>query len=323
MATALPQWLEKATSILTHSGAAHFDEFAACAVLLAHKPGLKIERGNMTDRKLADGRIIVVDMGGVHSPDHGQFDHHQFPRDHEPTCALTLVLEALGLLDAARKFWPWLRFKEVLDSKGPSGAAREAYEFFATQSDDEEYFLRGMNAKSLARAWDQVLAPTMSPVEDAVIRMFRDSNHIRPDGFVHGLMEAIGNDWVTGLKGQSERYDKLKYCVAAKSVAGVEVATVHVMAADRPTLALEKWLRDFRPDVAVTVTYDDRGPGLCLFRRDDPPRVDFSRLEGDRRVTFAHKSGFVAKTVAGLTTKDVEELVAMAALTGEGPPCIS
>ena len=49
----------------------------------------------------------------------------------------------------------------------------------------------------------------------------------------------------------------------------------------------------------VLVSRDNRGPGLALFRREDDPKVDFSVLEGNEAVTFAHKGGFIAKTREG------------------------
>ncbi len=87
-------------------------------------------------------------------------------------------------------------------------------------------------------------------------------------------------------------------------VHGVPVVDATFVAGnDDPVLALEDHCRALeavstgtRGKVAVTVTRDDRGQGLCLFRRNDDPRVDFSRLEGHEGVVFAHKGGFVAKT---------------------------
>ena len=51
---------------------------------------------------------LVVDVGGEHDPERGNFDHHQFPRDHDPVCALSLVLQDLGLYEDARNFCEWL-----------------------------------------------------------------------------------------------------------------------------------------------------------------------------------------------------------------------
>lgn len=71
-------------------------------------------------------------------------------------------------------------------------------------------------------------------------------------------------------------------------------------------MGLEIFLKD-REDVAITITRDDRGDGYSLFRRNDRPRVDFSRIEGLEGVVFAHKGGFVAKVTADA---DVKSLIA-------------
>jgi len=59
---------------------------------------------------------------------------------------------------------------------------------------------------------------------------------------------------------------------------------------------LETWCQQRSVGIAVTVTIDNRGDGLTLYRRHDHPQVDFSRLEDHEAISFAHKNGFVAKT---------------------------
>ena len=43
---------------------------------------------------------------------------------------------------------------------------------------------------------------------------------------------------------------------------------------------------------------DRRGEGYGIARYEDHPRLDFSRVEGQPDVHFAHKSGFMCKTTA-------------------------
>ena len=47
---------------------------------------------------------------------------------------------------------------------------------------------------------------------------------------------------------------------------------------------------------------------MCLFRLNDFDKLDFSRIEKDNRVLFAHKNGFVAKTHNILDTQELTEL---------------
>ena len=74
--------------IVTHPGAAHKDEFLACAFLITQY-GVPIARREPTQSDLAKTDTIVVDVGGSHDPALLNFDHHQFPADH-PRSALFL-----------------------------------------------------------------------------------------------------------------------------------------------------------------------------------------------------------------------------------------
>jgi len=63
--------------------------------------------------------------------------------------------------------------------------------------------------------------------------------------------------------------------------------------------------------VACLVSRSDRpGEGWCLYRYDDHPWLDFSRLDGKPGVIFAHKGGFIAKTANALSKEDALDLVA-------------
>ena len=76
------------------------------AVLLAEHP-VPIVRREPGTADLADPSIAVVDVGDQHDPELGNFDHHQFPRDHPPVCSLSLVLQHLGMYEDARAFCDW------------------------------------------------------------------------------------------------------------------------------------------------------------------------------------------------------------------------
>jgi uncharacterized UPF0160 family protein len=88
--------MNKFSEILTHPGSSHKDEFLACSLLVAVHEA-PIVRREPTQHDLNNPRIAVVDVGGFHQPEMGNFDHHQFPKDHPPTCSLSLVLMEMGL----------------------------------------------------------------------------------------------------------------------------------------------------------------------------------------------------------------------------------
>ncbi|MCX6933342.1 MAG: MYG1 family protein, partial [Verrucomicrobia bacterium] len=111
------------STILTHPGSAHKDEFLACCVLLAEHP-VPIERREPLPNDLADPAVAVVDVGHRHEPALNNFDHHQLAKDHPPTCSLSLVLQHLGLYADARQFCDWLEPAEWFDCRGPIATAK-------------------------------------------------------------------------------------------------------------------------------------------------------------------------------------------------------
>lgn len=62
----------------------------------------------MLEGEVEDEAVALVDIGGSHDPSLSNFDHHHFPREHEPTCALSLVLDSLNLYEDAKTFCDWL-----------------------------------------------------------------------------------------------------------------------------------------------------------------------------------------------------------------------
>ena len=63
------------------------------------------------------------------------------------------------------------------------------------------------------------------------------------------------------------------------------------------------------PPAEISVTYDGRGEGWRLARLNDATGVDFSKLEGDEKIKFAHKTGFIAKTKQRIPVNEVMKLV--------------
>lgn len=74
---------------------------------------------------------------------------------------------------------------------------------------------------------------------------------------------------------------------------------------EEPTRGLEIYCRQLESEPQVIITQDDRGDGLCLFRRNDCPRIDFFKVVEHPDVVFAHKGGFVAKT----KTRNLDEAI--------------
>ncbi len=267
--------------IVTHPGSAHKDEFLACALLLALHP-VPIVRREPTPADLASAAVAVVDVGHRHEPDLNNFDHHQLPKDHPPTCSLSLVLRHLGRYDDARRFCDWLEAAEWFDSRGPIATARWL----------------GVEPAALARL--------ASPVDGTLLRRFAAASRLEPGEPLWEIMRMIGADLLDYLVTLRAR---LEFIAARAEVWTVDLAgrPAEILFLPRteplpedPSLGLEHYLEaaGLAERVVGLVSPDRRSPGYGLSRYRDNPRLDFSRIAAYPDVHFAHARGFVAKTSA-------------------------
>lgn len=267
--------------ILTHPGGSHKDEFLACCLLLAlHR--VPVVRREPSDADLADPATAVVDVGDRHEPHLGNFDHHQFPKDHPPLCALSLVLQHLGLYDDARSFCDWLEPAEWLDTRGPVETSRWL----------------GIGRDTLAKL--------NSPIDVTLLRRFAASTRLDPGDPLWEIMRWIGEDLVAYLRGLRQRLDFIAATGEFWEIASPH-GPFHVLylprtepLPDEPSAGLGRFVES-HPDghrVVGLVYPDRRGGGFGLSRHNDHPGLDFTRIGGLGDVHFAHARGFVAKTSA-------------------------
>lgn len=265
-------------NIVTHPGGAHKDDFLACC-LLAHLHGVPIERREPNDSDLADAATCVVDVGGVHDDDLNNFDHHQFPRDAPPLCALSLVLQNLGLYEDALLFCKWLRPAEWLDTRGPHEAAE----------------LMGIPPTALA--------DLNSPIDISLLNRFSNHTELTPESTIYQVMCMVGEDIVNYVRSLRQRLDYLKQHVQWWAIetdngpiGALFLEQSDEIAAD-PSFGIYAFIDEQEKTSAVdALVYPDRrGAGYGMTRYEDCPRLNFSLIENEDDVRFAHKRGFVAK----------------------------
>ena len=267
--------------ILTHPGSAHKDEFLACCLLIAVH-GVPVVRREPSVADLEDPGTIVVDVGGEHDPSRMNFDHHQFPADADPICALSLVMKHLGIYEDARMFCEWLEPAEWFDTKGPVKTA--------------EWL--GVNRETLAKL--------QSTIDVTIIRRFATCQRLEPGQLIWELMQMIGNDLLYYLKSMRERIqlleEHLHFWEMEKN--GERFQAVFLpridSALDDPSGAMSRYLRSLgmEQDIVAMIYPDRRGNGYGLSRHNDNPRLDFTLIQQEEDVHFAHPRGFVAKTSA-------------------------
>ncbi len=266
-------------AILTHPGSAHKDDFLACCLLIA-RHGLPVWRREPESADLDDPDVLVVDVGGEHAPERGNFDHHQFPADHEPVCSLSLVLQHLGLYEDARNFCEWLEPAEWFDSRGP----------FATAD------WLGIERSVVNRL--------NSPVDITLLRRFAQKRELEPGDPIWEVMRMIGEDLLMYLRNLRERLDYVSAHASVIEVVG-ERGGVKVLfmprtdpMPDDPSSGLARYIEQIGQKIDGLIYPDRRGAGFGLSRHEDSERLDFTRIADEADVHFAHARGFVAKTSA-------------------------
>ncbi|MFM7605903.1 MAG: MYG1 family protein [Prosthecobacter sp.] len=276
--------------ILTHPGGAHKDELLACSLLAAvHRA--PIVRREPTADDLADVSTAVVDVGGEHAPERHNFDHHQFPADHPPVCALSLVLQHLGVYEDARQFCDWLEPAEWFDTRGPNVTAKWL----------------GVNREAMNKL--------NSPIDVTVLRRFAKAKRLEPGEPLWQILRYIGEDLLEYLRELRSRLDFIAQHAQIWSMDDHEVLSLPRTEplGDEPSTGIGRYLESIgKNESVVALIYPDRrGSGYGLARHNDAPHYDFTRIEKEPDVHFAHARGFVAKTSA--TEMDrVRELLAMA-----------
>lgn len=277
--------------IITHPGGAHKDEFLACSVLLALH-AVPIARREPGQEDLADPAICVIDVGHEHQPELHNFDHHQFPRDHPPTCSLSLVLQHLNLYEDARQFCDWLEPAEWIDCRGLLDTARQ----LGVERD--------------------VMNQLSSPIDITLLRRFAMTTEHAPGQPIWECMRMIGEDLLGYVKSLRQRLDFIDRHAEFWTLEAAQ-DPLHVLflprtdpLPDEPSMGLKQYIQSQgKTDSVVGLIYPDRrGNGHGLSRFNDDKRLDFTRVASQDDVHFAHTQGFVAKTSA-LDKERLKELV--------------
>ncbi|MGK0184305.1 MAG: hypothetical protein ACI9R3_000071 [Verrucomicrobiales bacterium] len=267
--------------ILTHPGGAHKDDFLACCVLI-HLHGVSVVRREPTDADLADLEMCVVDVGGEHAPERNNFDHHQFPRESPPLCALSLVLQNLDVYEDAKAFCDWLQPAEWLDCLGPNETARK------------------MNISR------EALTQLMSPIDVTLLRRFAAVTELTDTDPIWQVMRMVGEDLLNYLKSLRARLTEIgehaEWWTLSDSPEKLEALFIPRTEPmpDEPGFGLGRYIEEQGKGASViAMVYPDRrGDGYGISRFNDDQRMDLTRVTDEDDVHFAHARGFVAKTSA-------------------------
>ncbi|MEC8333552.1 MAG: MYG1 family protein [Verrucomicrobiota bacterium] len=262
-------------SIITHPGGAHKDDFLACAVLLTQAP-VTIERRDPTNVDLADASIAVVDIGHQHTPELSNFDHHQFPRDQVPTCALSLILKHLGIYEDTREFCSWLEVAEWFDCRGPMDTAK----------------------------WLKIDRDTLnrlnSPLDITLLNRFASQDEHKPGEPIWEIMHMIGEDLVNYVTSLRTRLDFVAQNAVVWDLDNFKVLFMPRTdpLSDETCLGLGYHIErlGLENEVLALVYPDSRGKGYGMRRYKDDTSMEFTLISDEPDVHFTHVRGFIAKT---------------------------
>ena len=273
--------MSKFSSILTHPGSSHKDEFLACCLLVAVN-NAPIYRREPKQEDLDNPSMAVVDVGGEHDASRGNFDHHQFPRDHVPTCSLSLILMDLGLYEDAREYCDWLEVAEWFDTRGPVETA----------------------------AWlgveRELLSKLNSTVDLTLLRRFAGMSEISPGEPMWEVMKWVGSDLIGYLKSLREKLNEIARVSEIWELEH-EAGAFRILFLPRSenlsedaSAGLARFAAGLPEDQKVMgmVYPDRRGKGFALSRFNDNLGLDFTLIGDESDVHFAHARGFVAKSSA-------------------------
>lgn len=266
-------------AIVTHPGGAHKDDMLACS-LMAARYRVPVYRREPTAEDLSSTDICVIDVGGEHDPDKMNFDHHQFPRDHEPACALTLVLQHLGLYEDALVFCDWLKTVEWMDTRGPIDTAQWL----------------GVDREAMSKL--------NSPIDMTLIRRFAQHTKYSRGDVLWEIMIMLGDDMIHFITSMRKKLDFLEEHVVFWEInkeSGAEAAFLprsENYEDDVSSGMIRFVLNSKRENVVAMIYPDRRGVGYGLSRFNDSKQMEYTRIVDEPDVHFAHNRGFVAKTSA-------------------------
>jgi hypothetical protein len=259
--------------IITHPGSAHFDEVTAISFILALHAG---ESFTVERRQAENEELENAEVWVIDSGRRYEPDKRNFDHHQDSNLPASFVLVAghLDLLETM-SIMPWWQFKDSVDRIGPR------------------------RSSALFGAGDELV--NNSPVEMWLVGRFAsDPQSSLP------LLESFGTRLIEEARSLKEQIDFWKLS-RRLIIAGVPAA----IGETRESAGLEEFRRldEHPPDIVISL--DRLGEGWRLFRYEGAP-VDFSLISGCPEISFAHNSGFMAKTKDLLSVDDLIALVSKA-----------
>jgi hypothetical protein len=154
-----------------------------------------------------------------------------------------------------------------------------------------------------------------SPIDVTILRRFAKTKRLEPGEPLWEILSYIGEDLLKYLRELRNRLDFVAQNAVIWNVGDHEVLFLPRIAPipDEPSAGIGRYLESIgkSSSIAALIYPDRRGGGYGLSRNNDDPRYDFTRIDQEPDVHFAHARGFVAKTSASEIGR-VRELLGLA-----------
>lgn len=272
---------------VVHGGAAHPDDELCIKLTFALNLAPVVYRRDPTRAELDNPAVLVMDVGGEHDPDKGNFDHHQLSTD-TPDCAAWMLCNHLGIHAKMLRMYPWYGVLGVIDSKGLVVAARDA----------------GVPPAAVAAFCGQD--------HDLLLSLLRDTHGddpLLPDSLLGHFLTVAGKRIVDRIA----QFDALEAVVDSEllvpKIGGLFGFDARPLHGKIPAADLTSFLAIKRDELiaslgegsagipAWSMSLDEsRGPlGIVLYRYANDKRIDFRKALGMPGVLFVHGNGFLAR----------------------------
>ncbi|MBN2240872.1 MAG: MYG1 family protein [Dehalococcoidales bacterium] len=267
--------MDKNELIITHPGSAHFDEVTAISFILASFGDTDFR---VERREPVEEDLDNPEIWVVDVGDRYEPEKRNFDHHQSLECpaSFVLVAEYLGLTEIM-SVMPWWHFKDEVDRFGP---ARSSVKYNA----GDELVNDNPVENWLTAAFSSQPAESLPVMKKYGLYLVNQAR----------LVKKQIDTWRS-----SRRLD----------IAGVPA----IISETRDSAGLEEFRR-LEPDPPdIVISLDRRDDGWRLFRFEGTP-VDFSRIENEPEIAFAHKTGFLAKTKERIDTDRLVELVSKAVI---------
>lgn len=263
--------------VITHNGKAHFDEFFALGILLFSEIAANnsqesvppVHRRDPTEGELDDPSVAVIDVGRRYDPEKFNFDHHQ---DESLPSSFRLVAQnyTIGgdtIDDLLAQSSEWYEYKDLLDRKGPTQAAKSV----------------GVQGDTRA---------LQSPIEGWIVSRFGSGEE--PSREVVLMSALIAHDKIKRAKSVRGKLEDFRHQGHVE-----EVGHLRVFVVDREpdNFVIRQLREELGFDVTITNNPREEG-GKAVYRYDDVDldlkEAAYTAFPRGEEIIFAHNTGFLA-----------------------------